>query len=57
LTGKAPDAKKRKLEGEEGKGKKSSNKKLKTKNQLVEYQTFEMSWNESNNPDHWLDQL
>ena len=30
---------------------------VKTKNQLVEYQTFEMIWNESNNPDHWLDQL
>ena len=23
----------------------------------MEYQTFEMIWNESNNPDHWLDQL
>ena len=43
LTGKAPDAKKRKLDVEEGKETKSSSKKLKAKTQAMEYQTFEMS--------------
>jgi len=57
FTDKTPDTKKRKLDVEEGKETRSYSKKLKAKTKDVEYQTFEMSWNENNNPDHWLDQL
>ena len=54
-TAKTPDTKKRKLDV--AKETKDSNKKPKAKAQAVEYKTFEMRWNETNNPDHWLDQL
>ena len=55
-TAKTPDIKKRKLDVAEDTETKDSNKKPRAKAQAVEYKTFEMRWNETNDPDRWLDQ-
>jgi hypothetical protein len=52
-----PDTKKRKLAVTEDIGTKDPNVTPKAKIYAMEYKTFEMRWNETNDPDHWLDQL
>ena len=54
---KTPDTKKRKLDVTEDAETKDPNKTPRGKAQAVEYKTFEMRWNETNDPDRWLDQL
>ena len=52
-----PDTKKRKLAVTEDIGTKDPNVTPRAKIYAMEYKTFEMRWNETNDPDHWLDQL
>jgi hypothetical protein len=54
---KTPDTKRRKLDVTEDAETKDPNKTPRAKAQAVEYKTFEMRWNETNDPDRWLDQL
>ena len=56
-TAKKPEMKKRKLDVAEDAETKDSNKTPRAKAQAVEYKTFKMRWNETNDPDRWLDQL
>ena len=52
-----PEPKTRKLTVTEDIGTKDSNVTPRAKVYAMEYKTFEMRWNETNDPDHWLDQL